>query len=209
LRPVQPAMTTAAERWAPDTASGPGSSDAKASGAVDLPSFSEVYRLHFAFVWRSVRRLGIPHAEVDDVVQEIFVIVHRKLAGFEGRSQLRTWLFGVLRRVVRDQRRAIAARPTLARVPVTADSGASPEQVLERARALRTLYSLLDTLDDDKREVFVLVELESMTAPQVAEATGTNLNTVYARLRAARQQLAAALHRYRAREAGTAPGGAR
>ena len=67
--------------------------------------FEAVYREHYAFVWRSVRRLGVPDRELDDVVQEVFVIVHRRLAEFEGRSMVTTWLFGIAYRVVRDHRR--------------------------------------------------------------------------------------------------------
>ena len=63
------------------------------SGAV--PAFERVYEEHFDFVWRSLRRLGVPRSALDDAVQEVFLVVHRRLAEFEGRSSLKTWLFGI------------------------------------------------------------------------------------------------------------------
>lgn len=189
-------------------------SRAEASGSAMGPaaaaaSFANLYEEHLGFVWRTVRRLGIPPADVDDVVQDVFVIVHRKLPTFEGRAQVRTWILAILRRIVRDRRRSLAARLStsvrqIGELPE--GPGLDPERALEHAQAIRTLYGLLDTLDDDKRETFVLVELEAMSVPEVAEAIGVNINTVYARLRAARQHLTGALRRHRACEAALARG---
>ena len=154
--------------------------------------FQEVYEAHFDFVWRSVRRLGTPPPMVDDVAQEIFVVVHRRLPEFEGRSSLKTWLFTIVARVVRDHRRRCQ------RISRVTD-GADPESLLDplehgpheraaQAEAVRALHQILDQLDDDKREVFVLAELEQMRLPEIAEALGMNLNTAYSRLRAARAE---------------------
>lgn len=166
--------------------------------------FDDVYREHFAFVWRGARRLGVRESALDDVVQEVFVIVHRRLAGFEGRSSLRTWLFGITLRVVRDHRRAAKRRPTEADAAVDPDemraTTASPAESAERAEAVRVLHRLLDELHDERREVFVMAELEQMTMPEIAEALGINLNTAYARLRIARQEFEQAVARHRARD---------
>src|SRR5688572_27133421 len=70
-----------------------------------LPSFASVYDEYFAFVWRSARRLGVPESHLDDVVQDVFVTVYRRLPDFEGRSQLKTWIFGILRHTISDLRR--------------------------------------------------------------------------------------------------------
>src|SRR5579859_5834321 len=84
--------------------------EAPAGGQARAPTFAQVYEEHFSFVWRSARRLGAPDAVVDDVVQEIFVIVHRRLAAFEGRSSMKTWLYGIVLNVVRAHRRALFAK---------------------------------------------------------------------------------------------------
>ena len=162
----------------------------------------EIYREHFAFVWRSAKRLGVRDAALDDVVQEVFVIVHRRLEDFEGRSAIRTWLFGITLRVARDHRRSVARKsPDGAVDPDTLHATApGPGETMERVEAMRLLYAILDELDDERREVFVMAELEQMTMPDIATTLGINVNTAYARLRAARQAFEAALARHKARD---------
>lgn len=169
------------------------------------PSFEEVYDEHFAFVWRSVRRLGVFEGAVDDVVQEIFLVVHRRLGEFEARASMRTWLFAIALRVVRDHRRSLSRKArhvaTDAEIEAVAESGdKSPLERAAQAEAIKVLHELLDALDDEKREVFVLSELEQMPAPEIAEALGVNVNTVYSRLRAARHDFEEALARHHARD---------
>jgi RNA polymerase sigma-70 factor (ECF subfamily) len=162
--------------------------------------FDDVYRDYFAFVWRSAKRLGIYDAALDDVVQEVFVIVHRRLESFEGRSLLRTWLFGITVRVVRGHKRG-AARKTLESSvePDTLHTAASgPAESLETSEAVRLIYAILDELDDDRREVFVLAEFEQLPMAAIAATLGINVNTGYARLRAARHAFECALARHRA-----------
>ena len=170
-------------------------------------SFAEIYDVYFAFVWRSARRLGAPALTVDDVVQETFLIVHRRLGEFEGRSSLRTWLFGIVLNVVRAHRRSLFAKnPHALRAEMAADLEAvtdpapGPHEIATQAEAARLVDQLLETLDDEKREVFVLAELEQMSAPEIATAVGIPVNTVYSRLRMARHEFAAAAARYRARD---------
>jgi len=166
--------------------------------------FTAVYDEHFAFVWRSLRRLGVPERALDDGAQDVFIVVHRRLAEFEGRSSLKSWLFGIARRVAHDHRRRIGRKERTEELhESTADPrGATPAADAERAEAVRALHEILASLDDDKREVFVLAELEQMTAPEIADAIGANLNTVYSRLRAARLAFDAAVQRRRARQEG-------
>lgn len=166
--------------------------------------FADIYERWFDFVWRTARRLGVPEAFLDDVVQEVFVVVHRQLDGFEGRSSLKTWLFGITRRVCADHRRA--ARRRGSQEPLQEEGVRAPEdgpvESLARAEAVHLLYRLLETLEASKREVFVLVELEQMTVPEAAEALGVGVNTAYSRLRLARRDFERALRRQRSR-AGT------
>jgi RNA polymerase sigma-70 factor (ECF subfamily) len=154
--------------------------------------FEAVYREHFRFVWRSVRRLGIDPSFVDDVVQETFLIVHRRLPDFEGRSSTKTWLYGIVRRVIADHRRSLRRKPAFAQGSTGVDrsdtSVVAPDVSAEQAERVRLLYRLLEQLDDEKREVFVLAELEGMTMAEISEALDVNANTVSSRLRAARQK---------------------
>jgi RNA polymerase sigma-70 factor (ECF subfamily) len=175
--------------------------------------FDDVYRDHFAFVWRSAKRLGVRDAALDDVVQEVFVIVHRRLDHFEGRSTLKTWLFGITLRVVRDHKRSVARKTPETRAANADDAShrevdpdtlraptPTPSESVERAEAVRVLHALLDELPDERREIFVMAELEQMSMPEIAPTLGINVNTAYARLRAARQDFEAALQRHRARQ---------
>jgi RNA polymerase sigma-70 factor (ECF subfamily) len=171
------------------------------SGVGGVPSLEAIYEEHFDFVWRSLRRLGIPDAQLDDAVQDVFVVVHRRLGEFEGRSTMKTWLFGIALRVASVHRRTAARRPTEPLVEDPPDQTANPlaDTLTEAAEAARLVRELLECLDEDRRAVFVLAELEEMTAPEISAALGVNLNTVYSRLRLARRDFDAALARYRAR----------
>jgi RNA polymerase sigma-70 factor (ECF subfamily) len=177
----------------------PSSSSAQAQAAVD---FETLYDTHFPFVWRSALRLGIPEAHADDAVQEIFVVVHRKLGEFEGRSSLRTWLYGITLRVTRAHRARLRRIPSAAVEPETvpAAESARPDERVQAAEAARLVNALLDGLPDEQREVFVLAELEELSAPEIAEVLGVKLNTVYSRLRLGRAAFAEAAARHRARD---------
>jgi RNA polymerase sigma-70 factor, ECF subfamily len=162
------------------------------------PSFDEVYESYFGFVWRSVLNRGIPPWGVDDVVQEVFIVVHRKLAGFEGRSSLRTWLAMVVRRVVADHVRKRGNAP--AGEALDGDSVSQlqgPAEALEAKAAARILDALLAEMTEPQREVFILHEIEQMTGREIAEITTTNENTVHTRLRAARRIFQEGLARLR------------
>jgi RNA polymerase sigma-70 factor, ECF subfamily len=167
--------------------------------------FTEVYRESFGFVWRSARALGVRHAAVDDVVQEVFVIVHRRLTEFEGRSSLRTWLSGILLNVVRHHRRAVGRKsPHEKDEPIDPDTLAvgvgDPSEMAERSEGTRLVQRILDGFDDDKREIFVLAELEELSVPEIAEALDIKLNTAYSRLRLARADFEQAALRHRAQD---------
>lgn len=184
-------------------------------GATDLaepravPTFDEAYESTFAFTWRNARRLGVADAHLDDVVQEVYLTVHRRLADFEGRSSLRTWVFGILLRVVQGHRRAVRRRGGPAVEGPDPDSLAAPSlgphDALSKAESVSLLHRVLGAMDDDKRAVLVLADLEQMPGPEIAEALSMNLNTMYARLRVARQELEKALRREAARDGWRTP----
>jgi RNA polymerase sigma-70 factor (ECF subfamily) len=172
----------------------------------DVPAqlrIEDVYEAHFDFVWRTARRLGAGEQHVDDVVQEVFLVVQRRLPDFEGRSELKTWLFGITRRVLRGylRRHGPRARDCDQDAAELPDARApSAEAQLVALEGSRLLQALLDELDEDKREVFVLCELEELSGPQIAEALELSLSNVYARIRGARQAFDAALRRHQARQ---------
>jgi RNA polymerase sigma-70 factor (ECF subfamily) len=181
------------------------------AASLPAPTFADVYRDGVSFVWRNVRRLGVAEESVRDAVQDVFLVVHRRLESYEGRSSVRTWLFGIAMHVARDYRRA-ARRKALRSAPPppfgsspdpfehAVAAGPGPDKQVEAVEANRLLLCLLDELDEERRAVFVLTELEQMSAPEVSAALGLNLNTVHGRLRAARLQFEQALRRHRARE---------
>ncbi|HEX6276743.1 MAG TPA: sigma-70 family RNA polymerase sigma factor [Polyangiaceae bacterium] len=161
--------------------------------------FQAVYAEYFRAMWRTLRRLGVPQAELDDAVQDVFIVVHRRLPEFDGRS-LRGWLYAIAVRVASDHRRGATQQKTLPLPEALVDPAPDPARASEVGESVRLLHELLAELDEPKREVFVLGELEELSAPEIAEALGENLNTVYARLRAARARFDAAFRRRRARD---------
>ncbi len=175
----------------------------KREAVAEIPPFGAIYEEYFDFVWRSARRLGLSENFLEDAVQDVFLVVHRRLPEFEGRSSIKTWLFGIVLRTVRGYRRTERRKPT---VPLLCEPVADaarysrPESLAGAAEAVRWLYGLLDSLDEEKREVFVQAELEQMTAQEIADVMGTNINTVYSRLRAARKAFNQAVVRLRARD---------
>lgn len=169
-------------------------------GTPAMDGFKELYEAHFAFVWRSAHRLGVPASAMDDAMQDVFVVVHRKRGEFQGRSSIKTWIFGIVVHVARAYRRRRSIDDAADPDMLADRAHPSPQAQAEAAEALRALQEVLDELSDERREVFVLVELEEMTAPEAAEALGLKLNTLYSRLRAARQDFDAAVARREARE---------
>ena len=153
--------------------------------AAPAPTFDEVYATHFAYVWRILRTFGVPEPVLEDAAQDVFVVVHRRLPEFEGRAAITTWLFAIARRVASTHRRKAGdtrTEPLADEPPSSADTFAA----FSRAQAAATVMSILDTLDEDKRIVFALVELEQLSVPEVARMLEINLNTAYSRLRLAR-----------------------
>jgi RNA polymerase sigma-70 factor (ECF subfamily) len=152
--------------------------------------FKEVYDAHFAFVWRSLRRLRIPDASLKDAMQDVFVVVHRRLGEFEGRAKVSTWLFGICLRVAKDyRRRAHVRREVLddSGFASVADPNSDSGAGAERQQDLAMFEAALGELEIDQRAVFILFELEDMTGDEIAEALELPLGTVYSRLRLARQ----------------------
>ena len=173
---------------------------AGAKGAVHDQHFAAIFAEHAPYVLRVMRHLGVPPADLQDQSQEVFVAVFRGLSGFGGRSTLQTWIYGICLRVASNhRRRAHVRRERPCSEPPEQSLPPAQHESFERRESQAALQHLLDTLDPEKREVFVLYELEELSMKEVAEVCGCPLQTAYSRLHAARRRL---LEKYREQEAG-------
>jgi RNA polymerase sigma-70 factor, ECF subfamily len=184
----------------------PGSISSVSDAAALLPlsqtlDVATVFRDHGPYVHRILRRLGVQSADVDDAFQEVFVVVHRKLAEFEHRSEVRGWVYGICLRVAAKYRRLRnASREVAEEEAAEPIDSLTPAECVSAKQAREVLTAILDQLDGDKREVFVLYELEELTMAEVAQLLDCPLPTAYSRLHAAREAVQAAVHRYRSRK---------
>lgn len=171
--------------------------------AITVPDLAELYGQHFRYVWRCLRSLGVHDRELDDAIQDVFLVVQKKLPEFDGQVSPKTWLYAIAIRIARrckerHQRglqRNDSSDERLQGLPSQRDTEAEYHQNQQLALARMAL----DALDDEKREVFVLAQVEQMSAPEISEVTGLPVNTVYSRLRAARGAFTAAIDRLEAR----------
>ena len=158
--------------------------------------FRALFDEHVDFVWRVLRRYGVPDREVEDACQEVFLVVHRKLASFEGRSSVRTWIYAIAARVAQVARRKAHVRRELLEAPASEpQTEATQEDAAHQRRALSRVEAALLALDPEKREAFVLYELEGMSVAELASAVGVPENTALYRLHRAREELAQRLKR--------------
>jgi RNA polymerase sigma-70 factor, ECF subfamily len=168
--------------------------------AVACPGLPELYDVHFSYIYAILRRLGVWDRDLEDAVHDVFIVVHRRLPDYDPSRPVRPWLAGIATRVASEFRRRARHR----REVVTEDAAmeregvhqqltpAADEQLADRER--RALVAKgLDALDDDRRAVLVLHDVEGHSMPEVAAALDTNINTLYARLRTARQEFAVAV----------------
>lgn len=165
-----------------------------------LPSFQAIYRQYFDFVWSSARHLGAASDAVDDVVQDVFLVIHARLSTLQNPSALRSWIYGIVRRTVSDHRRSRRSRDAAgARLGAELRSSGpvqpSPLDLAERSAELALLERILAQLDEPRREVFIMVEVLEMSVPEVSQALAIPLNTAYSRLRLARKAFEEALDR--------------
>jgi RNA polymerase sigma-70 factor (ECF subfamily) len=174
---------------------------ASAAADRDVPSVRSIVRLYAPFVGRSLRYLGIGDSDVEDAAQEVFVVVHRRRDDFEGRSSLQTWLYGICVRIAMAHRRKTSRRKEqVVDEPPTPSIPPPQPADIERREARERLQRILDGLDEAKRNVFVLYEIEHLPMKDVAEALGCPLQTAYSRHQAARKHVLSAFDRLRRQE---------
>jgi RNA polymerase sigma-70 factor (ECF subfamily) len=162
--------------------------------------FRELYRAELGYVWRTLRRLGVPGADVEDLAHDVFVIVHRKLDQYDPTRPLRPWLFGIAFRVAAGHRRLhrTAREVPMAEPEAEAEVSAEGEARVEAAERRALVLAALAEIDLDQRAVLVLHDIDGCPVPEIAQALDVKLNTVYSRLRLAREKFAAAVSRLRA-----------
>ncbi len=168
-----------------------------------VPTLRAIYDEHVSFVWKALRKLGVRESDLPDAVQDVFVVVHRKLPEFEGRSKVSTWLFGIAMRVARDRQRLAHVRRQVGdeeAVLAFADESADVGAEAERRQAAAMLEAILDSLPLEQRAVFTLFEIDGMSGDAIAELLAIPLGTVYSRLRLAREAFQRSVARIRAQQ---------
>ncbi len=164
-------------------------------------SFDRVYAETASFVWTNARRLGIHPSNIEDVVQDVFLVVHRRLGEFEERSSARTWVFGIMLNVINDHKRRFRRKESKNVPPPTssetdlAGTGPNPENQAATRESLSIVQNVLEAMSEEKRIAFVLSQMEGLTVPEIAEITGESATTLYGRVRLARAEFETLVNR--------------
>ncbi len=168
----------------------------------DRLDVAQIYERYRRQLWLNLHRLGIPEGDLPDVLQEVLVVVHRRLDSYDGTARLTTWLYGICLRVASNHRRRLRRRREEPLDPQTSPSTDThdPEHLVGQHRARARLLQVLDQLDAEKRAVFVMFELEGLGCAEIGDIVGAPVGTVHSRLHAARRAFAAALARLESRE---------
>jgi RNA polymerase sigma-70 factor, ECF subfamily len=163
---------------------------------------ADLVKDHADFIWRTLRRLGVPEASVDDATQRVFLITTGKLGDIQ-RGKERSFLFGIAMNVAAHARRGLARSREVPydseRDLVVADPNERPDELLDRQRARAILDEILDALPDELRATFVLFELEGLTVTEIGELTQVPRGTAASRLRRAREEFLVVAERVRRR----------
>jgi RNA polymerase sigma-70 factor (ECF subfamily) len=171
-----------------------------AAGELEARSqrLAALFQEHAVFVWRSLRRMGVAPADLEDATQEVFIVVHRRLDQYEERASMRSWLYAICMRVCSRQRRtASRRREEIVSEPPELVVQADQLAGVEQREALQHLQRMLDALPEKQRTVFVLYEVEHMNITEISEALGCPQQTAYARLHKARERVRVELSRAR------------
>jgi RNA polymerase sigma-70 factor (ECF subfamily) len=167
-----------------------------AEPSVLRPSFEEVFASHYDWVRHTVRRLGVAERDADDLTHDVMVTVLRVLPDYDAQRPIRPWLMGIAFRVTSTHRRSARVRREVVDLPVEpADASPDPHASLEAADRRRLLLDALTEVDESRRPVLLLSDLDGFSMPEIAAELGIPLNTGYSRLRLAREELRSALRR--------------
>jgi len=173
--------------------------EAKLAAPVE-PRLARLIEEQFGFVWRLLRRIGVPESDADDAAQQVFISVSQRIDDIRSGSE-RAFLFSTALHVGSRARRGRARQREDFGVDLDEqpDSTPSPEDLVDRRRARELLDSLLEEMPLELRVVFVLYEIEQLTSVEIADVVGTPLGTVASRLRRAREDFTARVARVEAR----------
>ena len=153
--------------------------------------FDALYRAHAHFVWRSLRRLGVRDAALEDATQEVFLVVHRRFQDFRPGPTEKAWLFAIALRVASDQRRWVRRKGNLAPLREELIEGtSSPLDGAIKREASDLVLGFLEQLDQARRSAFILCELEQLTGSEAAQSLGISSNTYFSRVYSARKAFA-------------------
>jgi RNA polymerase sigma-70 factor (ECF subfamily) len=154
-----------------------------------------LYRTHAPFVASFLRHMGARESDLDDLLQDVFVIAHRKGGYQPGPAAPRTWLASLAFRVIRARRRARARRPESAATSEAPDDSGSPADVLEARRSLQRVQAALEDLSLEQRAAFVLHDIEGESCERIAAMWNVPVGTIYSRLHHARKRFLEAYRR--------------
>lgn len=168
--------------------------------AGDAGAWRALYDEHAERVWRFVARMGIGPADVEDVTQEVFVVVHRRLREFDGRVALSTWILGIALRLAQNHRRRQWRQSVGRLLGFGGESGSpdDPERALAVREAAGEADAILARMTGKQRAVFVLYEIEGLDGPAIATIVGAPVHTVWSRLRLGRAEFSRLLRQRRA-----------
>jgi RNA polymerase sigma-70 factor, ECF subfamily len=156
----------------------------------NVATVRDFFNSYAQFVWRTARYLGVSESDLDDVSQEVFTVIHRRIGDFEARSTPRTWIYGICLRVVSAyRRRAFRRHEQLYEQTPEQVYRDTPETTYKQQQARELLQFALNQIDAEKRAVFVLYELEQLNMEEVAAIVGCRRKTAYSRLYAARKDV--------------------
>lgn len=168
--------------------------------APTLPTFRQVFDAQHSYVFHSLRRLGVHERDLEDLTHDVFLVVHRKLVDYDPARPFKPWLLGICARVASDYRKlARHRREQMLGAPEVADHAPSLDAQLAAGDAQALVIAALDAVEDERRVLLVMVDLDEAPVTEAARALSIPLNTAYSRLRLARKELEAAVRRLRAK----------
>jgi len=163
-------------------------------------NFNAIFRSEFDYVWNSLRRLGVPERDLEDLTHDVFFRVYERFADYDAARPVRPWLFGFSFRVASDYRRRFSnQREVLTAASEASDPAPTALDRMVTAEAMSLAQAALSGIEMDRRAVFILHEIDGCSVPEIANTLELPLNTTYSRLRVARDEFRAALHRERLR----------
>jgi RNA polymerase sigma-70 factor, ECF subfamily len=171
-----------------------------AQRAEKAPDLRALFTMQAPYVWNSLRRLGVPASDLEDVTHDVFVQVQRHLGDFDPSRPVRPWLFGFAFRIASQHRRRAYRRHETSSDTVASeavDPAALPDEQLAAEQDRKLVLAALEAIDLDRRAVFVLYEIDGVSMEEIARTLGIPVNTAYSRLRVARTEFAAAVKRLR------------